>query len=133
MTENGPRDQTAKQNTGRWIAYGAILAGVICIVVGVAILSWTPETPAAAANTHPTPDAHPQVATSPLNTLVILTPLPATTSLPKPTATRIVAPTHTPSPQVTPDTPTPVQLTGGLFHLAIVHSNDTWGYTLPCG
>ena len=130
MTENGHNEQTAKQTAGGWIAYSAILVGIICTVIGVAILSWAPKAPEVAADMSPTLTVHPQAVTSPLNTLVIQSPLPIATSPPKPSATRIVAPTRTLPPQVTP---TPVQLTSGLFHLAIVHSNDTWGYTLPCG
>ncbi len=35
-------------------------------------------------------------------------------------------PTHTPSPM-------PTATANAPFELAIVHSNDTWGYTQPCG
>jgi hypothetical protein len=116
-----------KPRTAKWIAYSIILLGILCIPVGIAILSWTPKPATTAANAEPAQIVLPLVGSSPLSTLVAKSPLPTAT------ATRVVAPTRTLPPQVTPETPTPVPLADGLFHLSIVHTNDTWGYTLPCG
>jgi hypothetical protein len=45
------------------------------------------------------------------------------TAVPSPAAKPTASPTFTPSP-----TPSPPPIT-----ITLIHSNDTWGYTLPCG
>jgi hypothetical protein len=39
----------------------------------------------------------------------------------------------TPLPTLTATPSVSLAETGATFTLTIVHSNDTWGYTLPCG
>jgi hypothetical protein len=53
------------------------------------------------------------------------TPTPTPTSTPTKTPTPIPTPTYTPTPTPTP-TPRPIELT-------VLHTNDTWGYSGPCG
>ncbi|MDY7039621.1 MAG: hypothetical protein SVX38_02015 [Chloroflexota bacterium] len=60
--------------------------------------------------------------------LVSSTPTPtltmaATATSPAPTPTPTAPPTDSPTPSATPQ---PITLT-------ILHTNDTWGYVLPCG
>lgn len=61
----------------------------------------------------------------------------AQTPSPQPTATAVpFPPTWTPTlPPTATTLPTPPATAGPqvLTHVTIVHSNDTWGYTLPCG
>lgn len=65
---------------------------------------------------------------------------PTATTVPQATATptTFVSPLSTPTTFVSP-LPTPTSTsqsgvgTGEPIELVILHSNDTWGYTLPCG
>jgi hypothetical protein len=58
---------------------------------------------------------------------IMSTPTPTPTSMPTktPTPTPTFTPTSTPTPTPTP-TPRPIELT-------VLHTNDTWGYSEPCG
>ncbi|MDH7484723.1 MAG: hypothetical protein QHJ81_00430 [Anaerolineae bacterium] len=67
--------------------------------------------------------AGPTAPTTPTSAPPTPTPLP-------PTATP-VPPTPTPVPP-TP-TPVPPTATPAPFALSLLHTNDTWGYMLPCG
>lgn len=49
----------------------------------------------------------------------------ARSSIPSPTKPPTSTPLPSPTPSPTPPPP-PISIT-------LVHSNDTWGYTLPCG
>jgi len=58
------------------------------------------------------------------------TPAPVATSTTRPTSTATAVPSPTPLPQTPTPTPTsPAQ----PFTLTLLHTNDTWGYTEPCG
>jgi 2',3'-cyclic-nucleotide 2'-phosphodiesterase (5'-nucleotidase family) len=52
---------------------------------------------------------------------IMSTPTPMPTSTSTKTPTPIPTPTYTPTP-----TPRPIELT-------VLHTNDTWGYSEPCG
>jgi hypothetical protein len=41
-----------------------------------------------------------------------------------------VVPTSTPTPTVSP---TATALPNAVTQITTIHSNDTWGYALPCG
>ncbi len=92
----------------------------ILVAIGVSLGGWsflgcTPQRPAVAVATQ-TPGA-------------TATPLPPThTPTIPPTATVVPTPTSSPPPL-----PTATAQPQVLTHITIVHSNDTWGYTLPCG
>jgi len=61
------------------------------------------------------------------------TPNPSTSPLPVPTNTSMLAPTDTPVSPPT-NTPTPVSTTAPKpLELTVLHTNDTMGYTEPCG
>jgi len=65
----------------------------------------------------------------------LLSPLPGTraTAIPSPSPTVAEAlVTRIPSPSPTVPAPTATVAAGGL-RLTLVHTNDTWGYLLPCG
>lgn len=67
----------------------------------------------------------------------VLPPTAAADLTPAPFVTKIVTvpPTHTPIPPVETSRPMPTATPPDAlpFSLAIVHSNDTWGYVQPCG
>jgi hypothetical protein len=101
-----------------WMALGAVALGVLLTAIGLWILSWHPHTqPASAAAGGPT-------ATRIVAVLPTLAPPTETPTPVPPTPTQ---PTQTPVP------PTPSPTASEPLELAIVHSNDTWGYTQPCG
>ena len=54
------------------------------------------------------------------------------TATKQPTATATPTAVATPSPSPVPPTATPVPQ-GSPFTLTLLHTNDTWGYTRPCG
>jgi 2',3'-cyclic-nucleotide 2'-phosphodiesterase (5'-nucleotidase family) len=61
------------------------------------------------------------------------TPNLSTSPLPVPTNTPMLAPTDTPASPPT-NTPTPVPTTAPKpLELTVLHTNDTMGYTEPCG
>ncbi len=61
------------------------------------------------------------------------TPNPSTSPLPVPTNTPMLASTDTPASPPT-NTPIPVPITAPkLLELTVLHTNDTMGYTEPCG
>jgi hypothetical protein len=139
MTDNHGKQPTTKPNTGRVIALGAILLGLLCIAAGIWLLNWTPKgasvaaaiaeptTPLPAAPRHQTPAAQ---AVKPTHTVVPV----ATSTLPPDVKETPSERSEDPEHRVGPTpTATPVPIKSGPFHLAIVHSNDTWGYLMPCG
>ena len=114
---------TPKPRKGRWLALGAVLLGLLYVTVGIWALSRSSERMAASYATA-TPPSMPTSTVKPdqgagasTPTPPLATPAPATTSAPLPTATRS-------------STSASVE---GTFSLHVVHTNDTWGYTLPCG
>jgi len=61
------------------------------------------------------------------------TPNPNASPLPVPTNTPMLASTDTPASPPT-NTPIPVPITAPkLLELTVLHTNDTMGYTEPCG
>jgi len=63
------------------------------------------------------------------------TPNPSKNPLPVPTNTPMLAPTDTPAPPPT-NTPTPVPTPTPIprpLELTVLHTNDTLGFTEPCG
>jgi hypothetical protein len=99
---------TTKRKTGVWLALAGLLVGIAYVGVGLWALSQTSSARSSADAAIPSPTAAP-------------------VEEPSPTPTQPAVPTATPQ-QLTVDLPP-----GERFDLTIVHSNDTWGYTLPCG
>ena len=125
MTKSMKHPKTSKSKT-KWIALGAALLAVLYMGGGLWLLSRTSNQSAAvAAVSTPTPETQPPSAT------------PTVGSIPSAIPTVIIAlntPTAvpaTPTADVQAATVTPSA--GGDHTFAIVHSNDTWGYTMPCG
>jgi hypothetical protein len=100
-----------------WFPILLIVIGLGYGVGGLWLLSWHGRRPPVAAATH-TPQ--PQSAAT-------ATALPSTST---PTVPANIVPTSTPAPTASP---TVVVRPAALTQITIVHSNDTWGYTLPCG
>ncbi|MBN1937167.1 MAG: hypothetical protein JW934_21085 [Anaerolineae bacterium] len=97
--------------TTRLRVIGAISASVILALVGVwFVIGAAQHAPS------PLPTATSPAATAPFITKVVTAP-PSATPLP---------PAATASPMPSPTANAPLEL-------VIVHSNDTWGYTQPCG
>jgi hypothetical protein len=102
-----------------WLAPAAITLGLACIIVGFGLLTWTPGSSSGAlAGTGDTT----LLPAAPLPTLVLMV-----TSGPTPVSSPTAAPSSTMFPAVS------LAETDATFTLTIVHSNDTWGYTRPCG
>jgi hypothetical protein len=55
------------------------------------------------------------------------------TQTPAPTLVVLSPPTYTPAPLPVPVLQTDGAPKGTALALTIVHTNDTWGYTEPCG
>jgi hypothetical protein len=87
---------------------------VTLAAMGLALLGCSSPTPNASSNPLPTP------TNTPL-------PLPTNTPLPPPTSTPLPPPTQTPTPVPTPT------LAPQSLELTVLHTNDTIGYTDPCG
>ena len=102
---------TPKRRTGPWLALAALFVGIVYIGAGL----WALSRASSARSS-----AHTTTANSPTAT-------PAPVDRPSATPTQPTAPTATPR-QAAMDLPP-----GQRFDLTVVHSNDTWGYTLPCG
>ena len=139
----------APENRRGGLALGVILLGLVCIVVGFGVLTWTPRDtsvalamatsaisptvlPVSGSRSTPTavttgaPSATPTVAPS---------ATPTATLMPSrlPALALIATSTNTPPPSPTPTRKAPAAPEGTSLSLTIVHSNDTWGYTRPCG
>ena len=108
-----------RQRIPPWLAPAAIVLGLACILVGFSLLTWTPS--ATSGVRAGTGDATP-LPTAPLPTRATMV-----TSGPAPVSSPTAAPSSTLFRAVS------LAETGATFTLTIVHSNDTWGYTLPCG
>jgi hypothetical protein len=106
-----------RQRIPPWLAPAAIVLGLACIIVGFGLLTWTPGSASGALAE--TGDAASLPAASPPTVALMVTPTP------------VWSPTVPPASAMFRE----VSLagTGATFTLTIVHSNDTWGYTLPCG
>jgi hypothetical protein len=124
-----------------WLAPAAITLGLACIIVGFGLLTWTPGSSSGAlAGTGDTT----LLPAAPLPTLVLMvtsgpTPVSSPTAAPLPTLALMVTsgPTPVSSPTAAPSSTmfpaVSLAETDATFTLTIVHSNDTWGYTRPCG
>jgi hypothetical protein len=140
----------ATRDTTRWLAIAAIGLGIACTAVGIWILSGSPGTAETSRAKVALPTSTPLSVSTVTASVPLPTQTPASSPTPFPTATAqatatpTAGPTHTPgqatpTPQVvstpTPAAaqPTPTAPADGRFELTIVHSNDTWGYTWPCG
>jgi hypothetical protein len=108
-------NSTSRKNIPRWLAPAAIVLGLICIVAGFGLLTWRPGSVSASGQT--------------ASSAVLLTP----TAIQVPTLALMVTSAPTPLPTPTAKQPVSLAETGATFTLTIVHSNDTWGYTEPCG
>jgi len=114
---------TTGQNSGGWLAAGTIVLGAFCIGIGVWILSWAPETIPSVLT----------VATLLPTATTVVTPTATATPAALPTLRATATSTFAPVPTATWPSPDPTTSPTEIFQLRIVHSNDTWGYTLPCG
>ena len=108
-------NSTSRKNIPGWLAPVAILLGLVCIVAGFGLLTWRPGSVSAAGRT------------------ASLAALPTPTAIQLPTLALMVTSVPTPPPTLTAKQPISLAETGATFTLTIVHSNDTWGYTEPCG
>jgi hypothetical protein len=108
-------NSTSRKNIPGWLAPVAILLGLVSIVAGFGLLTWRPGSVSASGRTTSLAGVAPPTAIQ-LPTLALMV-------------------TSAPTPLLTPVAKHPVSLaeTGATFTLTIVHSNDTWGYTEPCG
>jgi hypothetical protein len=108
-----------RQRIPPWLAPAAIVLGLACIIVGFGLLTWASgSTSEALAETS---DAASLPAAS----------LPTRALMVTSGSTPVWSPTVPPFSAMFRE----VSLagTGATFTLTIVHSNDTWGYTRPCG
>jgi hypothetical protein len=131
----------------RWLALGVIVLGAACIAAGVGLLlpkSGSAVVGRVAAATQTTAPTATETATpvptwTPTSTATVTPastetpPRAFSTQTPVPTLALLSTPAYTPEPL-----PTPAQGAGGppegtALALTIVHTNDTWGYTEPCG
>lgn len=84
------------------------------LILGLVLVGCGTATPESDAQVSPEPDAQ-------FSPLAHVSPL--ATATPFPTETPVPQPTFTPTPMVTP---APLQL-------VVLHTNDNWGETEPCG
>lgn len=120
----------------------SILLGVGHIVAGVGLLlpepgrvvvGWVVEPTATLTFTATVTPTRPPMATAAPTRTPSPTARPSPTVAPLPTLAMLSIPTETPLPTPTP-TPGPRDAPEeAAFSLTIVHTNDTWGYTRPCG
>lgn len=136
----------SKSKSSAWLALGSATLGILLTISGLWMLSWHSRAqPASAVATsaimrEPTTSKVAVLATLTAPPLATPTQTPPTvTPPPLPTITATAtnaADTAITTPVATatqtPNLPASSQVAHKL-ELAIVHSNDTWGYTLPCG
>jgi hypothetical protein len=136
-------EQRSNRSILNWLGLGAL----VLLVVGLVRLSGGNRPPAELPQASPSPVTAEDLVspTRPASPdLVGLTPSPTRQTPPEadldsPLPASLTSPLSAdlssplPSPVVSlPPTPTPpVQVDG--FHLTVLHTNDTWGYLLPCG
>lgn len=112
-----------KHNPPLWVPI-SIALGLTCIVAGFGLLTWTPRSTSLAQReaAQARLSAMEQTGAAALPTLVMMV-----------TSAPAEAPTLTVSASPTATQAVSLSETGATFTLTIVHSNDTWGYTRPCG
>jgi hypothetical protein len=121
-----------KRDVRGWLALGAVLLGLLYVVAGVWVLSRSSS--ARAARLEPQETATPVLPATPTALATATrrpdpTPTPQASNTPvEPTSTA----TSTPLPSPTASKPV-VEPGDGILDLTIVHTNDAWGYLLPCG
>lgn len=130
------RPGKGRQGAGspRWLPWG--IAGLFVVAAMAAVL--ISDLASGSGAVLPTP------ATA-IASLPSATPLPTQpATVPRPSATATARPTNTalpasPTAQGTTPTPqwdqlaAPFAVSGAEWNLLVLHTNDTWGYTLPCG
>lgn len=104
-----------------WFPIILLLIGLLVPVGGLLFLSTKNRPPAVAAATR-------TLAPQPS---VTATPIPPTVA-PNEMPTAAIDPTRV-APIATPTASPAAAPPGEAIEIAIVHSNDTWGYILPCG
>ena len=132
-----PTRQSYIKSTSRWLVIGVLIFMVVVVNLAVGCQSTdeprerpfptdSPSSPLTSALSSPLPDA----LSSPL-TLTLSAPLSAGPNAPQPVETPPTIASPLPSPTVDV---LPTQTAGpSLFQLTVLHTNDTWGYLLPCG
>jgi hypothetical protein len=114
------QDSPDKPRRHSWIPILLLVIGLAVPAGGLWFLTATNRPPDVAGAATSTPVPQPSATA---------TPIPATAS-PIPTVT--IDPTPV-VPTATPTTAPAAAPPGEAIEIAIVHSNDTWGYVLPCG
>lgn len=107
MRTLAPEHQEKRRAPGRWM-----VGAVLFLILGSIL----------AGCDSPTPTAQTDLMQSPL---VADSPLPTPTAIEAPTATLVPTFTPQPTPTLLP-TPAPGQI-------VVLHTNDNWGETEPCG
>jgi len=136
-TNVNPTRQSYFESTSRWLVTGILILMVVVVNLTVGCQS-TDEprespsptdslsSPLTFALSSPLPDA----LSSPL-TLTLSSPMSAAPNAPQPVETSPTRASPLPSPTVDV---LPTQTAGpSPFQLTVIHTNDTWGYLLPCG
>jgi hypothetical protein len=137
MKSPGMRTQT-------WLALAVVVVGLACIAAGVSLL--LPGSKRAVVSWLVTP-TWTDFPTATLAATQVPTGTPTWTPTHTPESTATSTPTHTPQPARTlvatsgpTSAPAPTSISesgdtpeGPALALTIVHTNDTWGYTRPCG
>jgi len=114
-----PDRRGKRERRAPWVPVLLIVIGLGYGIGGLWFLGCAGRRPAVAAATQ-TPEPQPTA------TPIVLPPTPTPSAPP----TAKVVPTSTPTPTASP---TAAALPVALTQITIIHSNDTWGYTLPCG
>jgi hypothetical protein len=121
---NKLKSSSEEPNTPAWTAWAAIAVGFLVVAIAVWMSSASQRT--VLAN-----------ATATAGALASQRPTSTTGSVPtvQVILTATLLPTAVPTPTPTSDDPAlaPSPTPEGQIELAVVHSNDTWGYILPCG
>lgn len=123
-----------QQHAGRSVGSWLVLGVLVLLVVGLVRLSAVNQPAAEPAEPSPSvftalelASPSPTLLASPVPT-ELSSPLPASFASPLPAGLNSPLPSPSPLPS-TP--PSPAEVDG--FQLTVLHSNDTWGYLLPCG
>jgi len=123
-----------QQRTGRSVGSWLGLGVLVLLAVGLVRLSAVNHPATESAEPSPSPFTaleptlpSPTLPASPVPT-ELSSPLPASFASPLPAGLNSPLPSPSPLP---PTPPSPAEVDG--FQLTVLHSNDTWGYLVPCG